>query len=122
MSSRKAKRDELTCCEHMIPPVRLADESLQVVGRLSHDNSRRADDGPDGEEDGEDGHDDTESLDEVEVRNFHSFSRTYSEYDGNSTYKRNKHKSVKAVILKRKFRRRRKRKFKKANTKCKIFM
>ena len=73
----------LTCCEHVIPPVRLANVGLEVVGSSGHNHLRRSDHGADGQEHGKDGHNDAEPLDEVQVGNFDRLGGADAKNDGN---------------------------------------
>ena len=68
----------------MIPPVCLADVSLEIVCCLGNDDVRRTDHGADGEEDDENGHDYSQALDQIKIRDFDSFCRSHSENNGDS--------------------------------------
>jgi hypothetical protein len=64
---------KLTCGEDVIPPIRLADVSFEIVGRFGHDDVRRSDNSPDRQKYGKDGHNDAESLDQIEIGDFDGF-------------------------------------------------
>ncbi len=70
----------LTGSENMVPPISLANISLQVVCRSSHDYVWRFHHGSNGQKSSEDSQDDTKSLDQIQIGDFHRFGWAYSKY------------------------------------------
>ena len=78
------KKNWRTCGEDVIPPIRLADVSFQIVGRFGNDDVRRSDNSADRQKYGKNGYNDAQSFDQVQIGDFYGFGRADSKDDWNS--------------------------------------
>lgn len=88
----------LTCSKAVIPPVRPAQISFQVVCSSSDYHHRRRDEGANAQEHAEYHHDDAQPLQQAAVRYFHRFRRLHSEYHGYPVNRPNARVSLKRII------------------------